>query len=158
MAHHYGAETIWERGEQPFIDNRYSRGFLMRFDGGIDVAGSSSPHVVPPPLSVECAVDPEEAFVSSLSSCHMLWFLSIAATSGFCIDRYHDRATGLMKKNSAGKLAMATVTLRPEVRFSGNDVPSREDILRLHHLAHEECFLANSVRCEVLVEPRDPAE
>lgn len=150
----YSAEIIWARADQNFLDNRYSRKHLLRFDGGIEVAGSSSPHVVPVPYSALDAVDPEEAFVASLSSCHMLWFLSIAAQHGFAVDTYHDAAEGVMAKNAEGKLMMTVVTLHPEVRFSGEKLPTTAELQSLHHLAHESCFIANSVKTEVRCEPR----
>ncbi|MBI3143900.1 MAG: OsmC family protein [Pseudogulbenkiania sp.] len=149
----YTAEVLWLRGEQDFLGNRYSRRHLLRFDGGVEVPGSSSPHVVPVPMSDTAAVDPEEAFVSSLSSCHMLWFLSIAAKRKFCVDRYFDAALGVMEKDAAGKMAMTVVTLRPEVTFSGERLPTREQLDAMHHEAHEECFIANSVKTEVRCEP-----
>ena len=149
----YVAEVIWTRNGQDFLGNRYSREHILRFDGGIEVPGSSSPHVVPIPLSVAAAIDPEEAFVSSLSSCHMLWFLSIAAKRRFCVDRYADKAIGVMEKNPDGKLAMTVVTLKPAVSFSGERVPNREQIEKMHHEAHQECFIANSVKAEVRCEP-----
>lgn len=149
----YCAEVLWLRGEQDFLGNRYSRRHVLRFDGGVEIPGSSSPHVVPIPMSDEAAVDPEEAFVSALSSCHMLWFLSIAAKRKFCVDRYFDAATGVMKKNGEGKMAMSAVTLKPEVEFSGERVPTREQIDQMHHEAHEECFIANSVKTDVRCEP-----
>lgn len=148
------ANVRWERGEQPFVDNRYSRLHRWSFDGGAEVPGSSSPHTVRAPLSDPAAVDPEEAFVASLASCHMLWFLSLAAKRGFRVDRYVDEAEGVMARNERGKLAITVVTLRPEVKFSGEKVPTREDLEGLHHEAHEECFIANSVRSEVRLEPR----
>lgn len=150
---HYSAEVLWLRGEQDFLGNRYSRRHLLRFDGGVEVPGSSSPHVVPVPMSDASAIDPEEAFVSSLSSCHMLWFLSIAAKRKFCVDRYFDAAVGVMEKNEAGKMAMTVVTLRPEVTFSRERVPTRQELDAMHHEAHEECFIANSVKTEVRCEP-----
>src|SRR5262245_33754247 len=116
----YRSTVLWSRDGAVFSDNRYSRGHRWLFDGGIEVPGSSSPHVVPLPLSVEAAVDPEEAFVASLSSCHMLWFLSIAAEQGFVVESYRDEAVGVMGKNGEGKLAMTRVTLHPEVRFEGD--------------------------------------
>jgi organic hydroperoxide reductase OsmC/OhrA len=149
----YVAEVIWQRGEQDFLSNRYSRKHLLRFDGGLEVAGSSSPHVVPLPMSDEQAVDPEEAFVASLASCHMLWFLSIAAKRRFCVDDYRDNASGLMQANDAGKLFIALVTLRPTASFSGERLPSREQIEQMHQQAHDECFIANSVKSEVRCEP-----
>ncbi len=154
MAHLYTAETIWERGDQVFSDNRYSRQHLLRFDGGIEVPGSASPQVVPLPMSVEATVDPEEAFVSAISSCHMLWFLGIAAERGHVVDHYHDQAEGLMKRNAQGKVAVTHVTLRPLIVFSGNQRPTPDDIASMHHDAHEACFIANSVKTEIVVEPR----
>ena len=148
------AAVLWERGEQPFLDRRYSRRHVIRFDGGAQVPGSSSPTVVRPPLSDPAAVDPEELFIASLASCHMLWFLDIVARRGFRVDRYEDEAEGVMEKNAEGKMAVTRVTLRPAVQFSGEKLPSRADIERLHHEAHEECFIASSVRTDVRVEPR----
>jgi organic hydroperoxide reductase OsmC/OhrA len=148
------AKVSWERGSQHFLDNRYSRAHRWRFDGGAEVAGSSSPHVVPAPMSDAQAVDPEEAFVASLSSCHMLWFLSLAAKKGFRVDRYVDDAEGTMAKNAQGKRAITSVTLRPAVEFSGGRIPTPAELESLHHEAHEECFIANSVKSDVRVEPR----
>lgn len=147
------AEVTWLRGGQDFLDKCYSRRHTLRFDGGVEVPGSSSPHVVPVPMSEAAAVDPEEAFVSSLASCHMLWFLSIAAARKYRVDRYFDSASGVMAKNADGRMAMTVVTLRPRVDFSGDSVPTREQVERMHHLAHEECYIANSVRTEVRCEP-----
>jgi len=151
--HEYQVRIHWERGDAAFTDNRYSRGHSWHFDGGVEVAASSSPQVVRVPLSVEAAVDPEEAFVASLSSCHMLWFLSLAAAARWRIDEYTDDAIGVLGKNAAGRMAMLTVRLRPRVSFSGERLPSREDLARLHHRAHEQCFIANSVITDVRVEP-----
>ncbi|MFZ5508827.1 MAG: OsmC family protein [Pseudomonadota bacterium] len=149
----YTATIHWQRGAQPFTDNRYSRGHTWTFDGGAQVPASSSPHVVPLPYSVASAVDPEEAYVASLSSCHMLWFLSIAAKRGFRIDSYTDTAVGIMEKNEAGRLAMTRVTLRPRVVFSGATPPSAAELEAMHHEAHQQCFIANSVKTEVRCEP-----
>jgi organic hydroperoxide reductase OsmC/OhrA len=152
--HEYQARIHWARGAARFTDNRYSRGHSWRFDGGLEIPASSSPHVVRVPMSVEAAVDPEEAFVASLSSCHMLWFLSLAAGMGWRVDEYTDDASGVMGKNSSGKTAMLHVTLRPRVSFSGDHVPSHQDVAQLHHRAHEECFIASSVTTEVRTEPK----
>ncbi len=149
----YKVTVHWERGEQRFTDNRYSRGHVWMFDGGTQVPASSSPHVVPLPYSNANAVDPEEAFVASLSSCHMLWFLSIAAKHGFCVDDYGDDAIGVMEKDASGRLAMTRVTLRPKVIFSGSRLPAETEIQSLHEKAHEECFIANSVKTDVRCEP-----
>ena len=150
---HYEAEVIWQRGEQPFLDNRYSRRHVLRFDGGIAVPGSASPQVVPLPMADAAAVDPEEAFVSALSSCHMLWFLALAVKRKFRVDSYHDKAVGTMARDARGKLAITTVTLRPDVRFSGERLPGPDEIAAMHHAAHDECFIANSVTTEVRCEP-----
>lgn len=150
----YTAGIRWNRGEQKFTDNRYSRAHTWQFDGGTTVPASASPHVVPLPMSDATAVDPEEAFVASLSSCHLLWFLSLAAKRGYVVDAYADDAVGVMAKNAAGKLAMTKVTLRPLVIFSGAEPPDRAALDALHHAAHEECFIAASVRNEVVIEPR----
>jgi organic hydroperoxide reductase OsmC/OhrA len=149
---HYTAEIRWSRGDQVFTDKRYSRVHHWRFDGGVEVAASASPSVVPLPLSSASAVDPEEAFVASLSSCHMLCFLSLAAKRGYRVDEYVDHASGIMGKNADGKLAMLRVTLHPEVRFSGALLPGVEEHEKLHHAAHEECFIASSVKTEVVCE------
>ena len=148
-------EVRWSRGEAIFTDNRYSRGHTWHFDGGVEVPASSSPHVVRVPYSVAAAVDPEEAFVAAISSCHMLWFLSLAADAGFRVDQYLDEAVGVMGRNAAGKTAVTRVTLQPRVTFSGEKLPTRARIDELHHKAHEECFIANSVTTEILCEPRD---
>lgn len=152
MAHH-SAEIHWQRGEQDFRAGRYSRAHRLRFDGGLDIAGSSSPHVVPLPWSDPAALDPEEAFVASIASCHMLWFLSLAARDGWCVDDYRDNAAGEMRKNANGKLFVSRVTLRPAVVFSGPARPGADAIAELHHRAHAECFIANSVLTEIVCEP-----
>jgi organic hydroperoxide reductase OsmC/OhrA len=151
----YTADVLWVRDPaQDFLANRYSRRHSIRFDGGIEFAGSSSPHSVPLPMSDESAVDPEEMFVASLASCHMLWFLALAGKRKFVVDRYADAAIGVMEKNAEGRVAVTRVTLRPDAQFSGDRLPSREEIEHLHHEAHEACYIANSVKSEVRVEPR----
>jgi organic hydroperoxide reductase OsmC/OhrA len=155
MAHAYRATVLWRRGDQTFTDNRYSRAHVWRFDEGVEVLASSSPFVVPN-YSVAAAVDPEEAFVASLSSCHMLFFLSFAARAGFQIESYEDQARGEMAKTEAGKLYVSRVTLHPTIVFSGDKRPTEADIAALHHRAHEECFIANSVRTEVVTEAVPP--
>ena len=152
------AEIAWDRNGEAFTDNRYSRVHRWSFDGGIEVRASSSPHVVPLPLSAADAVDPEEAFVASLSSCHMLWFLSLAARKGFVVEAYRDRADGVMERNAAGRQAITVVTLRPEVRFGGDRQPDRAAQDALHHQAHDLCFIANSVTTDVRCEPVFPPD
>jgi len=150
----YHAVVTWDRKGAAFTDNRYSRAHVWQFDGGVEVPASSSPHVVPVPMSNAAAVDPEEAFVAALSSCRMLWFLSIAAKRGLVVDHYVDDAVGVMAKNAEGKLAMTVVTLRPQARFAGERIPTAGDIEAMHHEAHEKCFIANSVKTEVRCEAR----
>ncbi|WP_298609924.1 OsmC family protein [uncultured Thiothrix sp.] len=152
MAHQYIAEIIWQRGNQTFLDNRYSRKHLLKFDG-VEVVGSSSALVVPLPYSESQALDPEEAFVASISSCHMLWFLSIAAKQGFIVDSYHDTAVGVMTLNEQKKYWVSAVTLEPKILFSGDKTPTAEQLEQLHHEAHEECFIANSVKTQITVKP-----
>jgi organic hydroperoxide reductase OsmC/OhrA len=155
MGRSHSAVVEWERAGAAFIDNRYSRGHRWRFDGGVEVPASASPQVVRLPWSVAEAVDPEEAFVAALASCHMLWFLSIAAGRAFMVDTYRDEATGVMGRNAAGRLAMAEVTLRPRVAFAGDRRPSRGEHEAMHEEAHERCYLANSVTTAMRCEPLD---
>ncbi len=148
----YTLAIQWKRGiNEHFIDNQYSREHRWIFDGGVELAASSSPHVVPLPLSKEEAVDPEEAFVASIASCHMLWFLSIAAANGFVVDRYEDHPEGILAKDEKGKLAMVSVTLKPSVGFGRDNIPSTSKINELHSLAHDKCFIANSVRTKISI-------
>ena len=147
----YTATVAWRRGaDERFVDERYSRAHEWRFDGGTVVPASSSPGVVRLPLSRADAVDPEEAFVASLSSCHMLFFLSFAAAGGLVVDAYDDDATGELGRDGRGRQAMLRVTLRPTVTWAGES-PPREAVADLHHRAHEACFIANSVTTEVTV-------
>jgi organic hydroperoxide reductase OsmC/OhrA len=148
----YNVTIYWKKKlEEAFIDNKYSRFHTWIFDGGIEIAASSSPHIVPLPMSIESAVDPEEAFIASISSCHMLTFLSMAAERNFIVESYEDHAEGLLGKNSEKKLAMKKITLKPKVTFNNKTVPSREQIVELHHLAHEECFISNSVKTDITI-------
>jgi organic hydroperoxide reductase OsmC/OhrA len=151
MAHEHTATVRWERGDAAFSDGRYNRAHTWTFDGGIVVPGSPSPSVVPLPFSREDAVDPEEAFVAAVSSCHMLTFLHLASKKRFVVDSYEDRASGVMTKNERGKLFVSKVTLDPQIVFSGDRRPNADQIAELHHLSHEECFIANSVLTEIVV-------
>lgn len=148
----YTAIINWRRGEQSFADDTYSRGHTWTFDGGAIVPASASPDIVALPMSVAENVDPEEAFVASLSSCHMLFFLSLAARKGITVDQYIDAATGILEKRPDGKTAMTRVTLRPEATYSGDVFPDPAQLEALHHRAHEMCFIANSVLTEIVVE------
>ncbi len=149
----HAATITWERAGAVFSDNRYSRAHRWKFDGGVEVPGSSSPHVVRVPMSDPNAVDPEEAFVASLASCHLLWFLDHARQRGLVVERYADQAVGVMTRNEHGKLWMSRVTLRPAVTFAGRQ-PDRAELDALHQAAHEDCFIAASVRTEVRCEVR----
>jgi len=151
----YRAAIDWSREGETFTDGRYRRRHLWSFDGGVQVPASSSPFVVPLPFSDAASVDPEEAFVASLSSCHMLWFLSIAAQRGFVVDSYHGDARGTLANDPSrpGVLMIARVTLRPFARFSAGTLPDVDGLLAMHHLAHRRCFIANSVKTDVRCEP-----
>jgi len=151
------ASILWTRGsDEAFTDNRYSRVHRWRFDGGVEVPASSSPHIVPLPYSSADNVDPEEAYLASLSSCHMLTFLAIAAKQGFVVDSYVDRATAVMEKNAKGKLMVSKATLQPAIAYRGR-MPTPDEDEALHHAAHEQCFLANSVLTEIAVVPTSTA-
>ena len=152
MAQHE-AHIQWQRaaGER-YVDLKYSRAHTWKFDGGATVAASSSPHNVKLPFSKPENVDPEEALVAAVSSCHMLTFLAHAAVAGFVVDAYDDAAVGHMGEFERGKAAVTKVVLRPRINFSGAKVPTDESVAHLHHLAHEDCYIANSVRTEVVVE------
>ena len=143
------AEIAWERGPAKFTDNKYSRGHRWSFDGGAVVLASSSPDVVRVPFSDPARVDPEEAFVAALSSCHMLWFLDFAARAGYVVDAYVDAAQGVLEKSTDTKERITRVTLRPAVVFSGAKLPDAACVDRLHHEGHAHCFLANSVTTQI---------
>ncbi|QLE86265.1 OsmC family peroxiredoxin [Shewanella sp. Scap07] len=156
----YNARVQWQHSdEDDFTKGRYSRAHTWSFDGGAELAASSSPHIVPLPFSDENAVDPEEAFVASLSSCHMLFLLHFAAKAGYIVQSYEDNACGKMAQDEQGKLAMTEVVLNPKVVFSNNngaDKPSEEQLAHLHHLAHEQCFIANSVKTNIITNIVNP--
>lgn len=143
------AAIAWQRGGAKFIDNKYSRAHRWSFDGGAVVLASSSPDVVSVPFSDPAGVDPEEAFVAALSSCHMLWFLGLAAQAGYVVDAYIDAAQGVMEKSANGRHSVTRVMLRPGIVFSGAKLPDAARVDRLHHEAHEHCFLANSVKTQI---------
>jgi organic hydroperoxide reductase OsmC/OhrA len=148
----YSVDVLWQKKPgEAFTDNQYSRAHTWVFDGGIEVTASASPHVVPLPFSNPNAVDPEEAFVAAISSCHMLWFLSIAAEKSLCVESYTDHASGVLGKDKDGLLAMTRVTLNPVVVFGNGPSPSRAEVDAIHHLAHEKCFIANSVKTEITI-------
>jgi organic hydroperoxide reductase OsmC/OhrA len=149
----HSATIRWEKGDARFLDGRYSRAHTWTFDGGAVVRGSSSPASVPVPYSDPSGVDPEEGFIAALASCHMLWFLSIAAKKRFCVQSYRDQAEGSMGPNPRGKLYLQSVTLRPHVVFVPPGAPSDEEVRAMHEKAHDECFIANSVITQLTTEP-----
>jgi organic hydroperoxide reductase OsmC/OhrA len=148
----YQAKIHLQRGDQVFIDNLYSRAHDWQFDGGLTVPASSSPLSVALPMSVADNVDPEEALVAAASSCHMLFFLWLAAKQGFTVDLYTDLAIGFMEKDQRGKISITRITLRPKIVFSGATQPNPEEIATMHHRSHEDCYIANSLRAEILIE------
>jgi len=151
MADH-ACTVEWSRGSAAFTDLQYSRAHTWRFDGGAVVPGSSSPHSVRLPYSDPSAVDPEEALVAAVSSCHMLWFLSLAAAEGYVVDGYSDAAEGRVGPIGFGRTALTDIVLRPQVVFSGARQPDQRGYDALHHVAHERCTIANSLRTAVRVE------
>ena len=148
----YTAKIIWTNDSpETFTKNRYSRAHTWSFDGGMTIPASSSPHAVRLPFSVEEAVDPEEAFVAAISSCHMLTFLWIAAKKGFLIEAYEDNAEGVLAADADGRQSMTEVTLRPNITWGGTEIPTAEQLDEMHHLAHEGCYIANSVKTAIKV-------
>ncbi|MBI1338905.1 OsmC family peroxiredoxin [bacterium] len=148
------ASIEWARGDQAFSDGRYSRAHTVHFDGGIALAGSASPAVVPTPLSRADAVDPEEMFVASLAMCHMLFFLDLARRDGFVVDAYTDAAECSLGETDDGRVAVTKVRLRPRVRWSpaaNGATPSAADEAALHHRAHQLCFIANAFSGEMTI-------
>ena len=144
----------WQRVSPDFLKGKYSREHTWTFDGGVTVPASASPSVVPVPFSNPAHVDPEEAFVASISSCHMLTFLYLASKQGFQIDSYEDEAVGVVAKNENGVPWVSLVTLHPKIIYSGDKSPSPADEEQLHHLAHERCFIANSIKTKVVAHPK----
>ena len=148
----YQAEIKWQRqSNESFLDMRYSRAHSWKFDGGVVVPASSAVHSVPAPYSKPENVDPEEALVAAISSCHLLTFLYVAAKARFVVDSYEDIAVGTMAADARGRQAITTVVLAPKIVFSGPRGPNEEMVGKLHHDAHEQCYIANSVRSEILV-------
>jgi len=141
----------WKRTSPDFLKGKYSREHTWTFDGGVTVPASPSPSVVPLPYSNPANVDPEEAFVAAVSSCHMLVYLMVAYQHGFQVDSYKDEAVGVMTKNEKGVLWISAVTLNPQIGYSGEKLPTPADEERMHHLAHDQCFIANSIKTRVTV-------
>ena len=148
------AQLTWSLNKgDDFATNRYSRAHNWTFDGGLTVPGSSSPTVVPTPWSDPAAVDPEEAFVASVSSCHLLWFLHLARVKGYVVESYSDDAEGFLEKNAAGKPFISRIELRPATKFAGGKQPTAAALDALHHAAHDACFIANSIITKVTCIP-----
>ena len=152
--HQYTATVRWTRGDAVFSDRRYSRAHSWSFDGGTEVRASASPLIVREPFSDPHAVDPEEAFVASVASCHMLFFLDYAAQAAFVVDSYEDTATATMGKNATAHDFIETIVLAPIVRFAGSPHPTPKEIATLHERAHHDCFIANSVLTNIVVSPQ----
>jgi organic hydroperoxide reductase OsmC/OhrA len=150
-AGNHEARVTWRRGSDAFLGGRYSRAHEWSFDGGAVVPASASPANVPPGTADAAGVDPEEAFIAALSSCHMLWFLGLAARAGLTVDSYDDEAVGTISRNDRGSPYFSRVALRPKIVFSGK-TPTAAEITALHHQAHEKCHIANSVKAEVVIE------
>ncbi|WP_322401733.1 OsmC family protein [Massilia luteola] len=148
----FEATLAWQRGDQAFTDQRYSRAHRWTFDGGLDVPASSSPQSVPAPLSDPAAVDPEEALVAAAASCHMLFFLSLAAARGYVVERYDDHAVGELDLDAGGRMAFTRIVLRPAIAFGGARQPDRTALAELHHEAHARCYIANSLKGDIVVE------
>lgn len=145
------ATISWKRTSDDFLKGKYSREHRWIFDGGLIVPASPSPSVVPTPYSNPANIDPEEAYVAAISSCHMLTFLYLASKQGFQVDSYADKAIGTMTKNEKGVPWVSLVTLHPKIVYSGAKLPTPADEEQLHHHAHEQCFIANSVKTEITV-------
>ena len=145
------ATISWICTSPDFLGGKYSREHTWTFDGGLTVPASPSPSVFPVPCSNPAHIDPEEAFVAAISSCHMLTFLLLACQQGFRVDSYRDEAVGLMTKNQKGVPWVSSVVLHPQIAYSGGKLPKPADEARLHHIAHEQCFIANSIKTEVTV-------
>jgi organic hydroperoxide reductase OsmC/OhrA len=138
---------------EAFLKGRFSRAHTWTFDGGLTVPAAAAPSVIPAPFSDPAGVDPEEAYVAAIASCHMMSFLYVAMRAGFVVERYEDDAVGAMRKNEHGAIWVGAVTLRPRIDFGAGTRPTPAEVEQLHHRAHEQCFIANSVKTEITVEP-----
>jgi len=157
MAHDHRATVSWRQEGEDILKGRYSRAHEWRLDGGVTIPASASPSVVPAPFSRADAIDPEEAFVAALASCHMLFFIDLARRAGIAVRAYEDEAVGVMERVAPGKVAITKVTLKPRIVFDGG-VPDGAKLDELHHAAHEACFIANSVTTKIEIEPVNSAE
>ncbi len=152
MNHH--AKIVWnKKSNESFTNGKYSRAHKWYFDEGTEIIASSSPKVVPIPMSDKSAVDPEEALIASLSSCHMLFFLSIASLKKYNVELYEDNVEGIMGKNENGKIAMLEISLKPKTVFIGTNIPSSNQILKMHQLAHNQCYISNTINSKINIHP-----
>lgn len=148
----HNATISWKRTGTEFLQGRYSREHTWTFDGGLTVPASPSPSIVPAPYSNPANVDPEEAYIAAVSSCHMLTYLHVASRRGIQVDSYLDEAVGFMTKNEGGTPWVSSIVLHPRIAYSGEKIPAKEEADQLHHLAHERCFIANSIKTQVTVD------
>jgi organic hydroperoxide reductase OsmC/OhrA len=146
------ASVEWKRNGQSFVPEEYSRAHRIEFEPPVGVDGNAAKSNIPPGAPHAPGADPEEMFVAAISACHMLWFVGIACARNITVNRYRDDAEGVLEKNSEGRMAVTRVTLRPEIEFE--TPPSPKTLAELHHKAHEKCFIANSVKTEIVIEPR----
>ncbi len=156
----YRATVEWKRLGAKFIDQKYQRVHTWTFENGLTMKAAASHHIVPESYTDLSVIDPEEAFTASVASCHMLWFLSLAAGKGFLVNEYLDHSEGILEKNSEGNLAMTRIIIRPVVIFDADRAPNETDFIELHEKAHKKCFIANSIKSEILIKPKmktDPA-
>ncbi|MBT5073253.1 MAG: OsmC family peroxiredoxin [Kordiimonadaceae bacterium] len=149
----YIAKISWSRDEcEKFTDQKYSRIHNWQFEGGLNISASPSHHIVPIPYSDPDLVDPEQAFVASISSCHMLFFLDLCSRKKIIVDEYNDQAEGILGKDDGGNMAMTVVTLKPRTSFSGENIPTQSEVEKIHHKAHQLCFIANSVKTKIVTD------
>ena len=148
----YRAQIVWTRRDASFLKSRYSREHELRFGDGLVVPASAAPASLPPGIvNTRASVDPEQALVAAVSSCHMLFALAFFSKAGFIVERYEDNAVGLMGKNERGRYFIESITLSPDIVFSGDKRPTAEDIAAIHHQSHDHCYIANSVRADVAI-------
>ncbi|MDZ7757875.1 OsmC family protein [Rhodohalobacter sp.] len=151
---HYTVTIEWKRDGAKFLDHKYQRSHTWTFENGLTLKAAASSHIVGDSFTDPSAIDPEEAFTASVASCHMLWFLSIAAGRGFVVNKYSDHSEGVLEKNGEGKLAITRIYIKPVVSFEADNAPGREDFLKLHQEAHRKCFIANSIKSEIEISPK----
>jgi organic hydroperoxide reductase OsmC/OhrA len=150
----YKAGIQWKRNGARFVDQKYQRIHTWTFENGLKLQAAASPHIVGASFTDTSVIDPEEAFTASVGSCHMLWFLSLAAGRGFVVNRYLDQSEGTLEKNSEGRMAMTKVLIQPVVSFDAENAPSEDVFLKLHQQAHRKCFIANSVKSDIEIFPK----